>query len=64
MRRQVEKGTFFANGMMNMIVEGHVSEKMHFQRKVILDDPADEFADIGIILLAVLVHEQTELHSA
>lgn len=62
MRRQVEKGAFFANGMMDVIVEGHVPEKVHFQREVILDDPADEFADIGIILLAVLIHEQTELH--
>ena len=62
MGRQIKKGAFFANGTMDVIVEGDVAEKVHFEGKVILDNPADEFADIRIILLAVLIHEQAELH--
>jgi hypothetical protein len=63
-RIKVEKRAFLADGMVNMIVKGNGAEKLHVQGEMLVNDSTDEFPDVGVILLAVLIHQETKLEIA
>ena len=49
---EIEKGNLFADGVVNPFIKADVSDKMHLQGEVSLDNFADQCPDIRVILLS------------
>ena len=60
---EIEKGNLLANGVVNPVIKADVSDKMHLQVEVSLDDFADQCTDIWVILLSKLIKSQFEIES-
>jgi hypothetical protein len=49
---EIEKGNLLADGVVDAVVKADVSDKMHLQGEVSLDNLADQCPDMRVILLS------------
>jgi hypothetical protein len=58
---EIEKGDLFADCAVNAVIKADVSEKVHLQGEVSLDNFADQCPYIRVIMLSYLIEGQLEI---
>ena len=49
---EIKKGNLLADGVVNPLIKADVSDKMHLQGEVSLDNLADQYPNILVVLLS------------